>query len=506
MKRAAPSSGPSIVCALCRRKFGSPEQLEKHEKFSDLHKQNLAAQGSQQSHETPKSADVVQPPPLETPKINLQAHAAPESRGLSVATNLVASAKADVTLHAKQVEEVVAIEVTGPIPEIRPHGIVKWYNARRHYGILSTPHGDLFLPGKEHFVLVGGDEVSYSVLEMDGKECAVDVRLAGTDRPKCILRAFETWDGHRDHNEDRYCFEEIKGLGLFAGIFDGHGGIFSAEYLQNKLHRHVGHCFKSKWSAARQAATSRAEEVQMITDALITGFNRTDEALLAHQRLNTANEDGSTACVCLIVPGLEPEKEDDDDYTGQTLFVANAGDCRCLLLRGKNSFRCSEDHKPDRKDEILRIRKAGGIVGKDANGVARVGRKETIGGEKKTYQYLSTSRGFGDPDLKSPQALVIPTPDVKVVELGYRDWGFVLACDGVWDVMTDQEVAEICTMNVNNPKSAASTVVRTAFAKGSTDNLSCAVLMLDWIAEKALTLPERKVDSGGANMDDMFAC
>jgi len=246
----------------------------------------------------------------------------------------------------------------------------------------------------------------------------------------------------------------------------------------------------------------------MISTALTEGFKRTDDALLAHQKQNPSNEDGSTAVVCLIVQGLEPaEKNSADEYTGQTLFVANAGDCRCLLVRGKNSFRCSEDHKPDRKDEILRIKKAGGVVGKDAMGVARVGRKETIGGETKTYKYLSTSRGFGDPDLKAPLPLIVCTPDIKVVDLDIRDWAVVLACDGVWDVMTDQEVVDICVKNLNNPKGAASSVVRTAFAKGSEDNLSCSVAMLDWIAKDALSLPEKKVvTSGGAVMDDdMFA-
>jgi len=488
MKRPSPSPA-TIACFLCRRKFGTPEQLEKHEQFSDLHKQNLAAQ--QKDDPEPKQVAPVSP--------------VDSRRSLWGQANAPAPVKVPAQTSNSSKDDVVALEAADT--EIRPTGVVKWYNSRRNYGIISTPSGDVFLPGKDHFQLVGGDLVSFSLIEMEGRVCAVDVRPEGKEKPKCILRSFETWDGHRDHNEDRACFKEIKLLGFLAGIFDGHGGTFSAEYLQNKLHRFVEDSFKRKWSSAKQAATSRTEEVQMITEALIDGFNRTDEALLAHMKQNpSTSQDGSTACVCLVTQGIEPEVADDDDYTGKTLFVANAGDCRCLLIRGRNSFRCSEDHKPDRKDEILRIRKAGGFVGTDASGTARVGRKETIGGEKKVYQYLSTSRGFGDPDLKSPLPLVIPTPDVKVVPLGNRDWGFILACDGVWDVMTDQEVSEICVANIMDPKSAASAVVRTAFAKGSTDNLSCAVLIFDWIAQKALSIPEKEVVAcGGANVDDMFA-
>jgi len=627
MKRAS-GSDKAVVCILCKRKFGSLEQLEKHEKLSELHKQNVAAQQAAEGHTTPrpneeaaeewvehktddgksfyynkntgqslwekpKNQGVVDewsehtaddgktfyynkntgqsvwekpasletepvtpapqpekedtPSPQRSPSRPTGYHSPPpsataysrtgtgDSRGGTRGCRSPIERGCDKKSREEREEEekeearagggsgtyspeggktagsadeAVAEEVK---PEdampVRPTGTVLWYNPRRRYGMIRTPSGeDLFLPGKQEAMLCCGETVSYSTLEMDGKLCAVDVKMEGNTQSKCILRAFETWDGHRSYNEDRHCFHEIKGLGFFCGLFDGHGGTYSAEYVSSKLHRHVEHFFNSRWTK-RQGTITREEEVQMISTALTEGFKRTDEALLAHQRQNPSNEDGSTAVVCLIVQGLEPAADNgNDEYTGQTLFVANAGDCRCLLLRGKNSFRCSEDHKPDRKDEILRIKKAGGVVGKDSNGIARVGRKETIGGETKTYKYLSTSRGFGDSDLKAPLPLIISTPDIKVIDLDIRDWGILLACDGVWDVMTDQEVVDICVNNLNNPKGAATSVVRTSFAKGSVDNLSCSVLMLDWIAKNALDLPEKKVTVGGATMDDdMFA-
>eukprot|EP00976_Prorocentrum_cordatum_P034926 710266-Prorocentrum_minimum.AAC.1 len=48
------------------------------------------------------------------------------------------------------------------------------------------------------------------------------------------------------------------------------------------------------------------------------------------------------------------------------VHVANLGDCRGLLCRGGKAVRLSEDHKPGRKDEKLRIQQAGGLVQKIA--------------------------------------------------------------------------------------------------------------------------------------------
>merc|ERR1712151_171845 len=87
-------------------------------------------------------------------------------------------------------------------------------------------------------------------------------------------------------------------------------------------------------------------------------------------------------------------------------------------------------------DETRRILKAGGIVIQDQSGTHRVGRKK---GEHRLF--LSTSRAFGDRELKEPQPLVISEPEVMVHTLAPQDWAVVLGCDGVWNTMSDQDVA-----------------------------------------------------------------
>jgi hypothetical protein len=47
---------------------------------------------------------------------------------------------------------------------------------------------------------------------------------------------------------------------------------------------------------------------------------------------------------------------------GTKLYVANAGDSRCVLCRGKETVSLTQDHKPTNPDEERRIKAAGGFV------------------------------------------------------------------------------------------------------------------------------------------------
>jgi protein phosphatase 1G len=91
----------------------------------------------------------------------------------------------------------------------------------------------------------------------------------------------------------------------------------------------------------------------------------------------------------------------------------------------------SEDHKPLQESERRRIEAAGGTVN-DVGGVARVNSN------------LNLSRAIGDLKYKlntslPPEKQVITAqPDVRIFELTKEDRFFVLACDGIWDVMTNQ--------------------------------------------------------------------
>jgi protein phosphatase 1G len=118
----------------------------------------------------------------------------------------------------------------------------------------------------------------------------------------------------------------------------------------------------------------------------------------------------------------------------QEVFVANAGDSRCILISGKKGVDLSRDHKPILKSERLRIKKAGGFVLNPEDG----GR---VDGN------LSLSRAFGDfaykrnKKLKPSEQKISCEPEVRRHQLDPNDSFLALGCDGIWEKASTQKVA-----------------------------------------------------------------
>ena len=126
---------------------------------------------------------------------------------------------------------------------------------------------------------------------------------------------------------------------------------------------------------------------------------------------------------------------------GTDLYVANAGDSRAVLCREGQAYALSEDHKPGQEGERSRIMAAGGFL-------------SNIGGVTRVNGNLNLSRAIGDLKYKTNSGLpaneqiITAEPDVKHVVLTPKDTFFVLACDGVWDVMTNQQACEFVSQRL----------------------------------------------------------
>ncbi|POM59648.1 Protein phosphatase 2C [Phytophthora palmivora] len=134
------------------------------------------------------------------------------------------------------------------------------------------------------------------------------------------------------------------------------------------------------------------------------------------------------------------------------------------MCRGGRSVPLTNDHKPDRPDEKQRIEKAGA-------GLAM---------HRETSTYLAVSRAFGDRALKTPTPLVSCEPEVTRFTVQFEDLFLVLACDGVWDVLSDQDVVDIALAYFHDAKAAADAIVKAAYKKGSLDNLTATVIQFGW--------------------------
>lgn len=117
------------------------------------------------------------------------------------------------------------------------------------------------------------------------------------------------------------------------------------------------------------------------------------------------------------------------------IVAANAGDSRAVLCRGGKAVELSFDHKPASEVEKSRIEAAGGYL-EDTPGGARVNGN------------LNLSRAIGDleykkrDDLPPEQQVICSTPDVLIKERDPDDEFVILACDGIWDVMTNQAACD----------------------------------------------------------------
>jgi protein phosphatase 1G len=217
--------------------------------------------------------------------------------------------------------------------------------------------------------------------------------------------------------------QDWRHVALF-GVMDGHGGEHVAHFCEKYLPPEI-----CKWSP------------QDIGGALISAFHRMDVMLTEPNRLQelqtfanpsfmpgkAADPDrvGCTACVCCV--------------TANALVVANCGDSRAVLCRNGQAVPLSEDHKPNAPIERQRISKAGGTIERSAYGTVVQFR---VNGN------LNLSRSIGDmeykknPDLQPHEQMICATPDVQVFMRETGDDFFVIACDGVWDVMGSQDVVD----------------------------------------------------------------
>lgn len=101
-----------------------------------------------------------------------------------------------------------------------------------------------------------------------------------------------------------------------------------------------------------------------------------------------------------------------------------------MLCRDGKAVPMSRDHKPTDSDEYTRIHCAGGYVF-----------------EGRVNGCLNLSRAIGDLEYKEPKGLppekqiITADPEIKTVELRSGDQFVILACDGIWDVLTHQQVS-----------------------------------------------------------------
>lgn len=249
----------------------------------------------------------------------------------------------------------------------------------------------------------------------------------------------------REYMEDKYKvidkFNRENESGLFT-LFDGHGGEAVAVYAKDKLPEIIEKLINN--------TKDKNSEPNYMENILSTAFLKIDEEMKNHIECENV---GCTASVIYIT------KEKESTGLRRVLYSANVGDSRSVLISNMGAKRLSYDHKASDKAEANRILSSGGIL--------FAGR---------VFGLLILSRALGDHGLKKHG--VIANPFINKHYISDKDRYLILASDGVWDVITDDDVYRL-HLTVSNSDEFAKLIIKTALLRGSMDNISCIVLKLN---------------------------
>jgi len=270
---------------------------------------------------------------------------------------------------------------------------------------------------------------------------------------KLISGSYEA-QGYRKTMEDTHKrIDDLKSAGFdskystaaYYAVYDGHGGAQTAEVVVDSLHPKI--------------FTSKLFEDGQIVGAIYQGFQQMDQYLV--EEANKDNSMHGCTCVCSLV--LDNE-----------VYFANIGDSEGLLISVENGTvtpqNMTKAHKANDPSEKERIESMGGHV--------FFGR---------VYGSLAVSRSFGDAKYKRPKTskdFVSWEPFTITEKLSPNHKYMVLACDGLFDVMTHQEVADYTHQlfsEGHDASSVAKSMVLKAINDLSTDdNVTVIIVKIDW--------------------------
>lgn len=314
---------------------------------------------------------------------------------------------------------------------------------------------------------------------MPGRMCA-----NGATSNACIF----TQQGRKGTNQDAMVVWESFGSrtnSTFCGVFDGHGpfGHLVARKVRDSLPSKLTTQWKAHVRGDRSKTTGKGEGEPVnaagdgvhatqrsmstaLKESFLKAYSAMDKELRTHPTIDCFCS-GTTAVTMLL--------------EGQDLVIGNVGDSRAILgtLRKDDTLEAVQltvDLKPNLPLEAERIKRCRGRVFalEDEPEVARVWlpHDDSPG--------LAMARAFGDFCLK--EFGLIAVPEVSHRRMTERDQFVVLASDGIWDVLSNEEVAEViwtAPTRMTAARAVVETAVRAWRLKYPTSKVDdCAVVCL----------------------------
>jgi len=246
--------------------------------------------------------------------------------------------------------------------------------------------------------------------------------------------------GIRPTMEDEdYCTDSLDECAMFS-VYDGHGGFECSRFLRANFHS----LFASLHRKSRNVPLS-----------LSSAFREADSRFYELFKEKGLSQNVG-AVVCSVV------------IDNSAIYCANLGDCRAVLgLSDNRLVELSRDFKPGLKDESDRIHRLGGkVVGNRVNG------------------RLAVSRAIGDFEYKTgienrAETIVSSEPEIRSRALDGSEQFLVVACDGLFDVMSSESVAKFVRSRLSQDpnKICVDLISESVLKRGTSDNVTVIVVL-----------------------------
>lgn len=256
--------------------------------------------------------------------------------------------------------------------------------------------------------------------------------------------------GKRKQNEDNHSIilnlnnnnPDLNMLNFF-GIFDGHGGKHISSFVNKNLPKYFTN--KSKFGINRKFINNVHDHINNI------------------MRKTYKKESYNCGTTGLYIIHKIVNNND-------IIYVVNLGDSRAVICRDNIAIPLTKDHKPNFPEERNRIESLGGNIYPD--------------GDDWRIIDLSVSRAFGD---FNATPFITHTPDIFKYKLSPCDKFIIMGCDGLWDVIDNQQAVNFVLSNsydlktnerINKNINIAKKLAEYAMNEGSTDNITVIIIFL----------------------------
>jgi len=157
------------------------------------------------------------------------------------------------------------------------------------------------------------------------------------------------------------------------------------------------------------------------------------------------------------------------------IHTANAGDARAVVGHEGKATRLSFDHRVDDPGETERIEKAGGFLFKGrVIGVLAVTRSL---GDHCLKEFVISKPHYNE-TVVNTTSTTNDTKNDDTTESRRNATILILACDGLWDVIDDQEAVDIVLSYSGDKADVAQLLVNEAIRRRTGDNVSVVVVWL----------------------------